>query len=117
MNLNEYLKETFSSNNHYNYDNSITNSVVPLRKANMEALLYYLGTIVLIYGIYMSDAKFKSKILIFWILVVLVTTFITHRAVLLPGFNTLLKNNEILDHQEILANLAISFAITAILIV
>ena len=65
MNLNEYLKETFSSNNHYNYDNSITNSVVPLRKANMEALLYYLGTIVLIYGIYMSDAKFKSKILIF----------------------------------------------------
>lgn len=125
MNLATFLeKYSCPTCDGYNQDTQHQAIDFPEKLGNVETLVFYLGILILTFAIYISDVNTKffkiknNKIFVFWVILVLIITTITPGfGVGLPGLQNISSLENIIDFKENLAIIAISFAITTVLIV
>ena len=108
----------------YDQDNQNQSIPFPQRLGNVETLAFYLGILILTFAIYISDVNTKyfkiihHKIFVFWIiLVLLITTISSALGIMVPGLQNIASLEDLVDFKENLAIIAISFAVTTVLIV
>ena len=122
--LNKYLdKDACTNCKGYNPDTHTLSISFNDRLEILSSLAFYLGTLMLTFGLYISyihEIKIikNSKILFLAICIVLLITLIVGIIdFTIPGDKTISNYNNLIGYKQNLTILAISFAITAILLV
>lgn len=121
--LTEYLNKECNDCLGYNPDDNIQQVTFKDRLESMASSGFYLTTLMLTYGLYISDItekkneKYTKFLFLMICLIILITLMENILGYTLPGNETIINYNNLLQIKQFLLIIAISFSITTILIV